>query len=470
MAKMFSYDVVVIGSGPAGFASAEAARKLGAKVCLIEKDKLGGECPNYACIPSKALLKTAKVYRNLQESRKYGINFKSGTVDFDKIVEYREKVIETVTGGKKGERFQKIAEKLGVEIISGTASFIDEHTLEVGEKLIKGKTIIVATGTVDYIPPIHNVDQVHYLGWKEALQLKRQPKSLAIIGGGPVGSEIATFFGSLGTRVILFEAMPHILSNEDKEIAQIATEAMKKNNIEVHDQAKVMEIIDGRGGVYGLKVEENGVKQTHAVEQVIISTGKKTNLENLAIELSGVILDDRGSLKTDLEQRTNVKHIFSAGDADGGMRFTHTAHHEGRVAGHNAGLLALRKRSEKMKRQEKVVPRATFIDPEVASVGETEDVLSQKFGQLLIGRSLVSHLGRGITDNQHQGLIKIIAHPKTRKILGGHIIGPNAGELIHEIALAMHLNTTVDKLGSLIHAFPTYSEGVMVAANSVELE
>lgn len=471
MTKPKNFDVVIVGSGAAGFSAAEAARNLGVSVCLIEKDKFGGECPNYACIPSKALLKTAKVFRSAKQAREYGVTCKGIGVDFEEIVKYRQKVVSTITGGgKHGDRYEKIAQQLNLTLLPGQASFIDEHTVKVNDTLIKGQSIIIATGTVDFIPPINGLDQAHYLGWKEVLQVKRQPKSLAIVGGGPVGSEIATFFGTLGTRVLLFESASTILFHEDEEISELAHRLMKTSNVEVFGGAKVMEIIDARGGVYGLKVEQNGSVQTHAVEQLVITSGKRSNIEGLNIESTGVTLDDRDTIKTDAEQRTNIRHIFAAGDVDGGLRFTHTAHHEGTVAGYNAALQASGRRAAKMKSDLRVVPRVTFVEPEVASVGATGQELKSKMGQLLIGRAAIANLGRAVTDNQKQGLVKIIAHPKTRKILGGHIMGPNAGEMIHEVALAMHLNTTVDKLGSLIHAFPTYSEAIVVAANGVKLE
>lgn len=471
MPKPQNFDVVIIGSGAAGFAAAEAARGQGVSVCVIEKDKFGGECPNYACVPSKALLKTAKVYRLAKHSREYGVTCKGIDVDFEEIVKYRQKVVENITGGGQyGDRFVKMAERLNLLLIRGSANFVDENTVEVGGNLIKGKSFVIAAGTVDYVPQINGLDQAHFLGWKEALQLKRQPKSLAIVGGGPVGSELATFFGSLGTRVILFEFADTILPQEDEEISQLAEQAIKNHNVEVVSQAKVMEIIDARGGVYGLKVQRGSSLQTHAVEQLIIAAGKRSNTEGLSLEAAGVAVDDRGTVVTDAQQRTNIRHIFAAGDVDGGLRFTHTAHHEGRVAGHNAALQAKNKRADKMESDLRVVPRVTFVEPEVASVGATSQELKTKYAQLLVGRYAIANLGRAATDNAPEGLVKIIAHPKTGKILGGHIMSARAGEIIHEIALAMHLNASVEKLGSMIHAFPTYSEAVMAAANSVELE
>lgn len=471
MNKPQNFDVVIIGSGAAGFSAAEAARRLGASVCVIEKEKYGGECPNFACVPSKALLKTAKVYRTAKQSREYGVTCKGISLDFEEIVKYRHKVVESVTGGgKHGDRFVRLAEQLGIALIHGLASFVDENTVQVNDSLVKGKSLIIATGTADYAPPIGGLAQVHYLGWKEALQARRQPKSMAVVGAGPVGCEIATFFGSLGTRVMLFELAESILPFEDEEISQLAQKSIKTHNVEVFTRAKVGEIIDASGGVYGLKVEQNGTLQTHAVEQVVITAGRRSNIEGLNLESTGVALDDRETIKTDSEQRTSVRHIFAAGDVDGGLQFTHTAHHEGRVAGHNAALLALGKRADKMQTDEKVVPRATFVEPEVASVGATSQELKAKMGQLLVGRYAIANLGRAATDNTPEGLVKIIAHPKTGKILGGHIMAPHAGEMIHEVALAMHLNATVEKLGSMIHAYPTYSEAIVAAANSAQLE
>ncbi len=470
MAKK-TYDVIVIGNGSAGFSAVEAARNSGASVCVIEKEVLGGECPNFACVPSKAILKAAKTYRTVQHARGFGIELGKIGFDFSEVMKYRQKVVDTITGGGEiGDRYRQILEKLKVDVKMGEAVFLDDKTLSVDGELVHGKTIIIATGTVDFVPPITGIDETHFIGWKEAISQKRQPKSMAIIGGGPVGCEIATFYASFGTRVVLFQGAPTILNREDEEIAAIAQDAIGKLGVEVFANAKVTEVIDAQGGVYGVKADVNGEQVTSAVDQIVVAAGKRANVQGLALEEAGVELDQRGNIKTGKDQRTSVKHIFAAGDVVGGMQFTHTAHHRGYVAGHNAALTAQKKRTAPRKVDMRVVPRVTFVEPEVASVGMTATQVKKMHKQVLVGRYQVAALGRAVTENARVGLIKIVAHPKTGKILGGHVIGERAGEVVHEIALAIYLNTTMEKLAGMIRAFPTYSEGISAAAAMAKIE
>ncbi len=470
MSAQSTFDVVIIGSGSAGFSAAEAAVSTGASVCVIEKEKLGGECPNYACVPTKALLRAAKMYHKARHARELGIELGNLSFDFEKVTQYRDEVVEAITGGGKvGERYVRIFEKLGVTVKTGQATFLDDHMIQVDGQNIYAKTVVIATGARDRIPSIPGLEKGTYWTWKKAVQVKRQPKTLAVIGAGPVGCELATFFASFGTRVTLLQAAPTILSREDVQITQIAHERLQKLGVDIRVNTKTNEIIDARGGVYGLRVESVDGEQTLAVEQIILATGKQSNIDGLEINASGVELSERGDIVASKEQRTNVKHIFAAGDVNGGMRFTHTAHHEGYIAGLNAGMLAKKKREPAKKIDERVVPRVTFTDPEVASVGLTQQEVETKFKSALVGSYDVGALGRAVTENTRFGLIKIVAHPKTRKVLGGHMVGERAGEVIHEIALAIHLNATVDKLASMIHAFPTFSEGVKAAAASAKI-
>lgn len=472
MPKQQTFDVVVIGSGSAGFSAAEAARKIGASVCVVEQDKLGGECPNYACVPSKALLKAASVYRTVMRAREFGVRTEKVSYDFESVMKYRENVVEKITGGGEfGNRYEKILKSLKINFKKGRAKFVDYHTIKVDDANLVGKTFVIATGTVDFVPPISGLEKMKFLRWKDAIRLKRQPKSLAIIGGGPVGCEIATFFASFGTRVVLIQSAPQVLHREDAEIAKLARKSLESLGVEVITDGKVVEVVNGGGGVYGIHVDVARNRITHAVEHILIAAGNRANIFGLGLEEIGVLTDKRGSIATTKELRTNLAHIFAAGDVNGGLQFTHTAHHEGYIAGYNAALLAKKKRAAKMKMDERVVPRVTFLTSEVVSVGMTEEEAKSTYGKILVSRFPVSALSRSVTENERGGLIKLIVHPKTRKILGGHMFGERAGEVIHEVALAIYLNATIDKLAGMIHAFPTYSEAIAaVAAQSESLK
>lgn len=455
MRKQTLFDVIVIGSGSAGIAAVEAATQQGARVCLIEKGKLGGECPNDACIPSKALLRAAAVYRTLGSVREFGMDASGRSFDWKKIQAYRERVVSTITGGGEGERYLQILKRLKVTLKKGEARFVDVHTLEVGGEKLEGKAIVVATGTVDVIAPIDGLRDVRFWGWKEALTAPRQPKSIAIIGGGPVACEIATFYGSFGTRVLILQSAPVVLHREDEEISARAGRALEALGVEIVTDAEVLSCVNGGMGAMGLRVKVGKQEQVFAVENVVVAAGKRPNVAHLGLD------------QKELERQA---HIFLAGDADGGLMFTHTASHEGWNAGHNAALLAFKRRGTKLKRDERVVPRVTFIHPEVASVGMTQAEIKERFGKTLVGRYEIGWLGRAVTDHASGGLVKLVAHPKTRKLLGAHAICPHAGELIHEAALAIYLGATIDKIAGMIHAFPTYSEALKAAAASARVE
>lgn len=464
-----TFDVIVIGSGSAGFAAAEAARAAGASVCLVEKAALGGECPNWACVPSKALLRAARAAREAKAAPSYGVSSGGLHVDWPKVMEYRKRVVDSITGGD-GARYVKLASRLGVEIVRGAAAFLDANTVDVGGKLLRARAFVVATGTVDFIPPNVGLEGFPYVTSRDALRLERLPKTMAIIGGGPVGCEIATAYASFGTRVVLIQSAATVLNREDAEIGGLAGQALSDLGVEVETGANVLEVINARGGVYGLKVSANGSATTHAVDCVVVAAGRRANVAGLGLDLAGVKLDAQGNVATGDDQRTSARHVFAAGDADGGFQFTHVAHHEGAVAGHNAALEAKGKRVGFAKSDEHVVPRVTFVSPEVASVGMTADEAKTRFKKALVGRYAVASLGRATTDHAQFGLVKVVAHPTTRKVLGCHILSEHAGETVHEAALAIHLGATVDKIASMIHAYPSWSEGLVAAAASCAIE
>lgn len=471
MRKKTSFDVIVIGTGSAGFSAVEAAVAQGASVCVIERERFGGDCPNSACIPSKAVLRAASVYRQVGSAHDFGVEVAGRSFQWKKVMLYQKGVVETVTGGGEyGDRYVELLKRWRVDWRLGQAVFLDPHTVEVRGETLRAKTFVIATGTVDFIPPIKGLDLVHYWGWKDALQAERQPKSLAIIGGGPVGCELATFYASFGTRVTLLQSRPFVLEREDREISLRAAKALERLGVEIIVDATVAEMVAGHVGVTGLKVISPKREQMVAVEQIVIAAGKRSNTQDLHVEKAGVGLDEGGTLKTNKQLCTNVKHIFGAGDVDGGMLFTHTAHYEGWIAGYNAALVAKRRKGKPIVARQSVVPRVTFIEPEVASVGMTQDEVRAKFGKVLVGRFDVAALGRALTDHKRQGLIKLVAHPRTRKLLGAHMIGERSGEVIHEAALAISLNASIDALANMIHAFPTYSEGLKAAAADAKLE
>jgi pyruvate/2-oxoglutarate dehydrogenase complex dihydrolipoamide dehydrogenase (E3) component len=303
-----TFDVIVIGSGSAGFSAIEAARSRGASVCVIEKDRLGGECPNYACVPSKALLRAAAVYRQAGAAKEFGIEVSGRAFEWKRVMQYRQSVMETITGkGDVGDRYIAILKQLKAAYRLGKAEFIDAHTIEVAGECLNAKTFVIATGTTDFIPPIPGLEKISFVGWKDALRLPRQPKSMAIIGGGPVGCELATLYASFGTRVVLLQGASAILNREDEEISARAQTALTVLGVEVVVGASVEETVNGHVGVSGLRVRAGTQERMYAVEQVVVAAGKRARTQGLGLEAAGVKLDDRGSLQTDPTGRTSAE-------------------------------------------------------------------------------------------------------------------------------------------------------------------
>jgi len=453
--KTVNFDVVVIGGGSAGLSAAIAASKRGKRVVLIEKDKLGGECPNYACVPSKALITTAKAFYSAKfEFSTYGVLMNDVRFSFSQAMKYKKAVVDTITGN--GQRLKKVLSEYGIEYMKGSAEFVDSCTVKVGKTKIKAKKIVIATGVTDAVPPIDGIDKVPYLTYKQVVSLKSQPKSVAIIGAGPVGVEFTTFFSMINTKVYLFEVGPQILGYEEEEMALLVQGDMKKREVSLFTSSKVLSVKKVGSKVEIVYQEGQKVRKKIIVDKIIIAAGKRSNVKSLKLEKAKVKVDDRGRIVLNKKLQSSQKHIFAAGDVSGGMQLTHTAHRDGEVVGWNVCVT-----DRKMKSiDNRVVPRVTFAHQEIASVGMTVKEAKSKKYKIEVRSFPVGALGRAVAENKRKGLIKVVLDKKTGKILGAHMVGEHAGDVIHELALAMHLNTTFDKVESMLHAFPTYSEAI----------
>jgi len=453
---VFDCDVLVIGSGAAGISAAFSARGSGKKVIITEQDKVGGECPNYACVPTKALITSAKAYYFLKnEYPILGVKCEKPMYSFAKIMKYKQSVVSAVTGD--GKRLGNLLGQNRIKLIKGSARFIDKHTVKVNKKKIKARFIVIATGVENTLPPIDGIEKTPYYTYKEIMDLKKQPKSVAIIGGGPVGCELATFFSLIGTKVTIFEVMPHILGSEDEEISLLASKQMQNHGTNIFTNTKVLS-----SKKVGKKVElvyQQGKKKRESmqVDLIVIAAGRKPRVENLHLDSAGIKIDARGRLIVNDYLQTSQKHIFAAGDVTSKMQFTHTAHRDGGVVGWNVCV-----NNKAMKKiDNRVVPRVTFTMPEVASVGMTQKDAKEAGYKITVKSFPVGALGRAVTENKREGLIKVVLKKETNQILGAQIIGQNAGEVIHELALGMYLNAKFDDIQSMLHAFPTYSEAIV---------
>jgi pyruvate/2-oxoglutarate dehydrogenase complex dihydrolipoamide dehydrogenase (E3) component len=379
--------------------------------------------------------------------------------------------VEGLTGGGPfGERYIHLAKTLGVELMHGEASFIEPTMLQVGAELVSVKAVVVTTGSEDYIPEIKGLSEVPYATSRTLFtRVTSVPKSVVILGGGPVGCEYATFFAAVGSRVTIVQSASRLLPREDADVSAAVQASFEVRGVEVLTGAEVVEAVNGRG-VYGLRVMHAGKELAVPCNVLFIAAGKRGGGAHLHLPDVGIATDDRGFITTDATGRTSQKTVFAAGDSDGGYLFTHTAHREGTIAGTNAALVAKGKRSPLMKRGLRVVPRVTFTDPEVASVGMTEVEAKATLKKVLVGQFEMRVLGRSVTDGNEEGFVKLVAHPKTGVLLGAHVVGPHAGEIIHEASLAISLKAKIPQVANAVHAYPTYSEALGAAAEAVNFK
>ena len=451
----YDYDLICIGSGSAGGSAAFVAKKAGHRVAIVEefKDKLGGHCPNYACVPTKALLKAAQVYKMARESGQFGIHVDNPRFDFKEVAKYREDVVEQLTGS----RIEKNLHNAGIDLLWGRASFVSDHELDIAGKKYSAGNIVIGTGSKEFIPPIEALTDTGFWVSDNAVKLDALPESVIIIGGGPIGTEFSQIFSGFDVAVTLLQRNDQILQREDREVAEYVQKDLERRGVKIVTSCEIESVHKlGLGKVVNIKA--GGKSESFEAQEVLVATGRRANFENLNLDKAGVKLAPSGKLELNEYLQTNVAHIWAAGDAAGNWQFTHTAAYEGDLVGRNI----CHRHDEAVNYD--VVPRATFCEPEVASVGMTEAEAKTKGIDYKVGKFLSGGLGRALIDRDRRGFVKIIANAKDGTILGGHIVGANAGQLIHEIAIAMKAKISVTAIARTIHAYPTFSEAVAVAA------
>lgn len=455
--KIKTYDVVVIGGGSAGLAAAEAARATGATVCIVEREALGGDCPHWACIPTKALLRSAVLYNCLRHADEFGIRASNVRFSFRAIAARRTRVVQTVTGHDK--RLHARMQEFGIDVVYANARFADATTIVAGKTKLKAKAFVVATGAEDVVPPIDGIESVPVFLSRDVTQLRALPASVCVVGGGPVGAEFATLFSLLGSKVTLVEAGVQMLPREDVDIAMLAAATLRGHGAQVLLQTKVLSVAKaGRNVRVTYQVGERP-RTSVTVAALVVAVGRRPRVREIGLLDLGVTLDARGAVALDESLRTSEKHIFLAGDVSAGYEFTHVAHRQGTFAGLAAAGKPLRP-----SRKALVVPRVTFVEPEVASVGITEKTARKEHQGVRVAKFPIGALSRAVIDDERDGVLKVVVDSRGR-ILGGHMLGSRAGEVIHEIALAMHAGISFDALAGLLHAFPTYSEAIPAAVD-----
>lgn len=445
------YDLVIIGAGAGGLIAADFAVRLGAKTALVEKDRIGGDCTWTGCVPSKALLKIAKIVRHVRTASSYGINSDLGSVDMTKVQDYVQSAVKQVYQGTTPEALRA----KGMDLYLGGALFLDAHTISTADATLEAKYFLITTGANPVVPDIHGLSDVAFVTYHKIFDIREMPRSLIVVGGGPVGTEIAQAYRRLGAEVTVIADT--LLPKEDEDAREIiervfAAEGVRRVWGRATSARKESDTIVVSAG----QCEARG-------DLLLIATGRKPNIDGLGLERAGVKYTDKG-ITVDHELRTSVNHIYAAGDVLGGYEFSHFAGWQAFQAVRNALLPG------HSSGQTNIVPWVTFTDPEVAHVGLGEHQARSQFGDnLKVHRLHIEKIDRAVCEDDRDGFIKILAK-SDGSILGATIIGERAGEAITEIALAMQHHLTVGDVAGTIHPYPTYSTGVQLLTTQMAIE
>lgn len=442
------YNLVVIGAGSGGLVTAAGAAGLGAKVALIEKNALGGDCLNVGCVPSKALLASAKKAAAFRQGRPYGIEAEGVTMDFPAVMNRMRELRKEISPHDSAERFRE----LGIDVFLGSGRFKDHETIEVGESELKFKKAVIATGGRAIVLPIPGLAESGALTNETLFSLTELPRRLAVIGAGPIGSEMAQAFARFGSEVTLFESECRILPREDDEAAEIVRSALHEDGIKSICEVKIEKVESNQDGKV-IHFELKGKKEVYHFDQILVGVGRAPNIEGMGLEKVGVDFDKRTGIRVDERLRTSNKHIFAVGDVAMQYKFTHMAGATARLVLQNA-LFGGRKKYTSL-----IVPWVTYTQPEIAHVGLYEAEARSRYGsKLKTFKQPFSSMDRAILEGKPEGFVKV--HAVKGKIVGATIVGEQAGELISEITVAIQSGFKLGQLSSVIHPYPTMAEGI----------
>ena len=451
--------IAIIGGGPGGYVAAIRAALLNAEVTLIEKEHIGGTCLNKGCIPTKVLLHAAGEFENVNKSLKdYGIKITGAELDWDKLQKRKTIIVRKLVAG-----VDNLLKSNKVTKIMGEGSFLNKNQLRVkasdgSETIVDFDYAIIATGSKPVIIPIPGVELPGVLTSDEVLSLKEIPKSMVIIGGGVIGSEFAAVFGAVGCKVTIIEMLPNIVANMDQDIVAPLKEKFKKSGIDVYTNTKVVSISESSDGLC-VNTVSDGIEQSFNAEKVLLSIGRKPVTDNLALDNVGVEIN-RGAIVVNKNMQTNVESIYAVGDSTAGVMLAHVASSEGIVAVESI-------MGNKSNIDFKTIPYCVYTKPELAGVGLTEEQAKNKGYDVKTGVFPMNINGKAMIEAQQEGLVKYVVDGATGEVLGLHMSGPSATELIVEGALAVRLEATIDEITSTIHAHPTVAESLHEAAHAV---
>jgi len=457
--RRFDRNLIVIGAGSAGLVSAYIAAMVKAKVTLVEAHEMGGDCLNTGCVPSKALIKSAKVAHQIADAKRFGINTGNAAVDFPSVMRRVRDVITAIEPHDSVERFTG----LGVDCVKGYARFIDPWTVDIDGTRMTAKSFIIATGAAPFIPPLPGVENSDYLTsetmWDVLSKRDKVPQRLLILGGGPIGCELAQAFQRLGAQVTIIEMADRLLLKEDADAAALITEKLKVEGVDIRVRHKAVRFDSGKR----LVVDGPDGEAVLAYDDIIIAVGRQPRVSGFGLEELGVVVD--GRLENDAFLRTNMPHILCAGDVAGRQQLTHGGSHEAWYATVNA----LARPFKKYRTDYRVLPRVTYTEPELATVGSTEAEARAEGLAFDVTRYDLDDLDRAIAESEAYGFVKILTAKGSDRLLGATIIGQNAGEILAEVTFAMKHKMGLRKILQTIHPYPTWTEANKYAAGQFGL-
>ncbi|HHJ17146.1 MAG TPA: mercuric reductase [Gammaproteobacteria bacterium] len=435
-------DLIIIGGGAGGLVVASVAARLGLRVTLIEKNaQLGGDCLHTGCVPSKTLIEAARVASLMRRAGEFGLDAVDPKVDLGRVMDHVHSVIGHIQQHDDPQRFRDY----GCEVLFGAAEFTDAHTVSVNGQQLQGRRFVIATGSRPFVPPIDGLEEAGYLTNENLFSLRELPRRLLVLGGGPIGLEMAQAFARLGSAVTVVERLPQLLSQEDPQVADSLRQKLEAEGLFIHTSVSA-EAVSVDSGVH--TVQCSGGLSLEA-EQVLVAVGRRPNVESLGLDVAGVKTGPRG-IEVDRRLRTSQKHIFACGDVCGPWPFTHMAEYQAGIVISNAVFRFPKKTDYR------VVPWVTYTDPELARVGLTEQQAREQGIEPRVLSFPFSGIDRALTGVETWGEARFVTH--RGRILGASILGPHAGELIHEIALAMQTGAKIGAISATIHAYPTLAQ------------
>ncbi len=454
MAK-FNYNLLAIGGGAAGLVTSYLGAVTKAKTAVIEKHRMGGDCLYTGCVPSKSLIRSARVAKTLKQHAAYGFEDVQYSVNFSEVMERIQRIIRKIEPHDSVERYTG----MGVDCYQGEAKILSPHEVKVNDQTLTTRNIVIATGARPFVPPIPGIEKLDYLHSDNLWDLRKLPKRLLVVGGGSIGCELAQAFCRLGSEVTVMDMLPSIMLREDPDIVKFVMDAFQEEGIRILTGVKLRRFDQGEEGHQAV-YEKEGKEEILVFDRVIIATGRKANTTGFGLEELGVILNPSGTIEVDPYLRTSIANIYACGDVAGPYQFTHMAAHQAWYCAVNALLSPFKK----FKVDYSVVPWCTYTDPEVARVGLSETEAQEQNIPYEVTTYRLDDLDRAIAEGEDLGLIKVLTPPGKDRILGAVICGYHAGDLLAEFVLAMKYGLGLNKILGTIHSYPTFSEAVKYTA------